>query len=114
MAALEQDAHKMSDAETRDKRNITAYVAGQVMRLVTQVAYRDQYGVLLDIEHKIVLYSGDARLGTYAVQIKADEHVVTHVFDLQMMMDLRSGWQAYAEERTLQLLRDLFKKVDEA
>lgn len=106
------DAHKMGDGEVRDPRQLTAYVGAQIMRKVEQVVRRDALANGVSILHEIHTADGAPRLGFYRVclsRTKGKELIRnSHIFDIQMCMDLRDGWDAHVEKKTLTLLQPLF------
>ena len=80
----------------RDPRCLTTYVATQIMNHLTQVVYRDTFGDRISLLHEVVCHT-DRRLGFYRVcveyQLHGDVTRVSHIFDLQMIMDMQGGWE---------------------
>lgn len=108
------DAHKMGDGEVRDPRMLTTYVSAQLMRKVEQIVRRDTYADIIELLHEIHTRDGTPRLGFYRVcmMAKRRDDVVrnSHIFDLQMCMDLRDGWEAYVEKKTLEMISALIEE----
>lgn len=113
-----QNDDKMTDGEAgRDPRMITTYIATQVMRHLTQVVYRDTLSDRISLLHEVVCHQRQ-RLGFYRVIIEynpkyeGDEVTrVSHIFDIQMLLDLGGGWKTYIEKKTLALMQDVFAKA---
>lgn len=120
------DDDKMTSSEAgRDPRMVTSYVASQLMRYLTLVVYSGSMGEGISLHHEVVCFN-TKRLGTYRVTIELSEQTeiksfpaehepnvtrVTHIFDLQMCLDLRAGWKQYVEQTVNKLMTKLYEEA---
>lgn len=103
---------RMSSDNDPSPHIITVNIAHRVMMKVTQTVYRDKYGHRYELLHEVSNPAGKARTGFYRLVMyyKHDKDVaqVSHLFDIAPLLDMREGWEAYVEKKTLAMMRDVF------
>ena len=105
----------LTEQTVRDPRCLTAYVAAQIMNCLTQAVYSDTFGDRFSLLHEVVCHD-KRKLGYYRVCVEYNHNDseanitrVSHIFDLQMLMDMRGEWEHYVEQKVLTLMQNLAK-----
>lgn len=106
---------KLTDEVIRSKRQITSWVAAQMVVFVTSVTYRDTLGHRYELLHEIVNKGGVDRIGEYRLvmqyTLNGNTLTTSYMFDLQMCLDLRNGWKEYVENRITKMMRELAERA---
>lgn len=96
-----------------NKYHTTMHVSRKLAALVEKVVRQDELAHHFELLHEIATHAGPARLGHYRVVIYYYEHPdskakqSSHLYDLQMMLDLRDKWEKHVEGTTQSLMRGL-------
>ena len=90
----------------------TVDVASKIMEYVTHVVMRDKYAHRFELLHEVSIPSGTPRIGQYRVVMYYKEgnemtRQRAHLYDLQMMLDLKDEWKHRVETTTLNQMAKL-------
>jgi hypothetical protein len=101
----------------RNPHTITIDVSCKLMTETQKVVTQDTKSGYVDLLHEISVPDGRMRLGFYRVvmlclpTVGADATRTSHLYDIQLMLDLGDDWREHVQVKTKRMLQEVLVNV---